>query len=403
MTTTPQTYAWTRCPDPTLQVNSVSISDDGSRCVFGTSNEFNSGSFATYFCDGDGNLLWSAPVSKDPTYQGIFWTAVSGDGNYVAAGGENTKTDGFLFAYEGASGKSLLGASGLALGSRVNQVTLSQDGKYMAFCYGSNVAVYMLSSDGSAYTALSTISLAPYNINSCEISSNGACVVASGIQYIDNADGSTTTQGKVFSYSVDGTTVTSTGDCALPTGSMRVAVSDNGRFWAASLHDGSCVLINGLSPTTYQWQYSPTAPTGYTLSLAYAVDVTETDLGLVYVACGANIHQGTTNAGLLYLVRSEYDKDFHGGVQQWAAQIERSVNPGVTLDRNATYVTATDGQPISHSTQETPGSFYLFDTASGTPVWKQDTSLMNWPMMLAADGKSAFGGSDNGSVFYWKL
>jgi len=36
-------------------------------------------------------------------------------------------------------------------------------------------------------------------------------------------------------------------------------------------------------------------------------------------------------------------------------------------------------------------------------VWKQDTSLMNWPMMLAADGKSVFGGSDNGSVFYWKL
>ena len=51
--------------------------------------------------------------------------------------------------------------------------------------------------------------------------------------------------------------------------------------------------------------------------------------------------------------------------QQLLADIQYSPNPGVSLDREANYVTATDGKPVNkHSggkTPESPGNFYLFD------------------------------------------
>ncbi|MCF6301542.1 MAG: hypothetical protein L3J52_10570, partial [Proteobacteria bacterium] len=77
--------------------------------------------------------------------------------------------------------------------------------------------------------------------------------------------------------------------------------------------------------------------------------------------------------------------------------------PGVLMDLNATYVSATDGKPDGKTISESSGSFYLFSADTGELVWKYDTPMMNWPMMLARDGKSVFGGSDDGSVYYWKL
>ena len=105
MTTNPSDPKWSIIPP---QINSVSISDDGSRCAFGSSYERGSGDFFTFLYNGEGNLIWKKPIiNGQKTYQGVFWVSVSGDGNYVASGGEtvNTKLDssnttpGFLQAY----------------------------------------------------------------------------------------------------------------------------------------------------------------------------------------------------------------------------------------------------------------------------------------------------------------
>jgi len=130
---------WSYCANAQLQVNSVAISDDGSRCVFGTSNKFGDGVFATYLYKGDGTQIWENPVSTQSMKQGVFWTAISGDGKYVASGGENSDNKGFLLAYNDA-GTSLLDVK---TDSRINQVSLSKDGGYLVACYGNTLEVYL--------------------------------------------------------------------------------------------------------------------------------------------------------------------------------------------------------------------------------------------------------------------
>jgi hypothetical protein len=386
---------WTVCPDPSLQINSVAVSSDGSRCVFGTSNEFGGGTFSTFFYDQNGTELWSKPVSKGTDYQGVFWTAVSANGKFVTSGGEVSKTQGFLLAYN-EPGFCLLDA---APASRINQVSLSDDGQRLAVCYGSTVEVYQLNDAGTKYEILGSKDLSPFTINSCEISGTGNTLVASGIRYIDSSANTTTTEGRIYAFKVTSNGLETLGTCDPGTGSMRVAISSNGKFWAASLHDGSCMLVHAEHPSYYQWR---SVPEKVSLSLAYAVDVTETKDGVVWVACGANVHD-TNHAGLLYMVKSQWKGDRHVPEIKWQQPLLRSANPGVSIDTDATWVTATDGQPISGSTQETPGSFYLFNVRTGEKAWSYDTSLMNWPMQVSADGKHAFGGSDNGSVYYWDL
>jgi len=402
---------WSYCPDSNLQVNSVAVSDDGTRCVFGTSLERGSGhQFNTYLLDNAKNLLWTMPASGPNAIQGVFWVDISGDGEYVASGGQTSPTDGFLQAFAADTGNILLSTT---LDSRVNQVSLSQDGSYLAICYASTVEVYQLDVANAMYTKIATESLAPYSVNSCMISADGSTVVASCIQYDDNSspterageNPADNTTGQVVSYSISGSTVTPLGSCTLNTGCMRVAIVDSGAFWAASLHDGSCMLFSRTTPTAQLWQAVPDDPN---IELAYAVAVTQTAEGTVYVACGANQDSGT-NKGILYFVKSQrmdleepgYSGEQYQGVIEWQTPILRAVNPGVSMDLNATYVSATDGKPKGKTPVESPGDFYLFSGADGSQVWQQGTDIMNWPMMVAKNASCVVGGSDNGTFYYW--
>lgn len=423
MTSTPLDSTWYFTPTTPLQINSVAINDDGSRCAFGSSFERGSGDFYTYLFDGDGNQIWQKPIANSTSYQGVFWVAVSGDGHYFASGGETSNSEdtsnsqpGYLQAFAANTGNELLNIN---LYARVNQVSLSEDGQYLAACYGHTVEIFQLDQTGSQYNSIFKDNLISFGINSCVISRDGTAVIASCIHYTDDDsdatdmqqtsnENTTVTTGQIISYTINGSNVSKTGVCSLDTGCMRVAVTDSGQFYAASLHDGSCVMLHAENPNKIEWQCKPDNPE---LSLAYAVDITQTDEGDVFVACGANL-DSKINGGYLYLVKSErmvydsqgaYPKPYFSGVIQWSTTIQYGVNPGVSLDKNATHVTATDGKPDGQTVKESAGSFYLFSTDTGALVWKHDTSMMNWPMMLARDGKSVIGGSDDGSVYYWKL
>jgi hypothetical protein len=176
----------------------------------------------------------------------------------------------------------------------------------------------------SMYSTTST-----YSINSCVISRDGSTVVASGILYTSISQKEEIITGHVFSYSINNSTVSSLGN---------------------------------------------------------AVDITQTDGGDVYMACGANL-SGTRNGGFLYLVKSippvtaDNSATKSTGVIQWSTYIQYGVNPGVSVDKNATYVTATDGKSDGKSDgktiDESAGSFYLFNASNGNMIWQKQTYMMN--------------------------
>jgi hypothetical protein len=147
------------------------------------------------------------------------------------------------------------------------------------------------------------------------------------------------------------------------------------------------------------WTY---APQGVSLGVAYGVAIARRADGHVQVVYGVNL-EGADH-GNLYALESvpqltvpvTYSPGF-----LWQQALHYDPNPGISMDAQAAVVTATDGQPGSGSAEST-GNFYLF-SGDGTLLWQYATPLMNWPMVAAANGKAVFGGSDDGSAYYWAL
>lgn len=393
------TPSWTFTPDINLQVNSVAISDDGNCCVFGTSNEFSTGQFAVYCYDGAGKQRWSRPVGPAASTQGVFWVAASADGQFAAAGGETSKTAGFLTAYRVADGAQVLN---LAPAYRVNQVALSGDGSLLLAVFDDTVQLYRYVDN--AYVLASQQSFSGAYCNSCALSPDGFTAVVSCTIYNDSGGAST---GQVVSLSIAGAQLTVAGTWPSPVGVMRVAIAASGAWWGASLHDGSCALFGPANVSAPLWTYKPDVPN---LSVAYGFDITETAEGRVVLACGANLRVASPPpvpappAGYLYVVESVQDGSGWFPQSCWGSPLTYSANPGVSLDREANRVTATDGQPGDETpgqVSESAGNFYLFDGASGSQLWSYATPVMNWPMVITPDGANLFGGSDDGSVYFW--
>jgi WD40 repeat protein len=399
--------SWTVTPDPTLQVNSVAVSSDGNTCIFGTSAEYGSGTFNVYHYDGAGVLRGSWPFGPANSVQGVFWVAVSADGQFAAAGGETaSKNAGLLTAHRLSDGAALLGDS---FASRVSQVSLSADGSLLLAVSGDMVTLY--SYNGSEYVNVGKQSFAGASCGSCAISPDGLHAVVACTIYHDagtDSGASAPSTGQVVSLAIADKVMSVAGTWATTTGVQRVAMASTGNYWAAVLHDGSCALLGPSNMTQPVWQYRPPLPN---LGIAYGIDITETSAGRVVVACAANVPIPSTapiqafSSGYLYLVESVQDGDKRHPNFCWGSELQYSGNPGVSLAREAQSVTATDGQPIyplSDPPKETPGNFYLFDGATGAKLWQYPTPIMNWPMAITPDGRYAFGGSDDGSVYFWK-
>lgn len=393
------TPSWIATPEATLQVNSVAVSADGNCCVFGTSNEFSTGQFAVYCYDGAGQQQWSSPIGAAASTQGVFWVAASADGKFAAAGGETSKSAGFLNAYRASDGLPLLAATPP---SRVNQVALAGDGSLLLAVFNDTVQLYAYG-DG-AYVLASQLSFAGSYCNSCALSPDGFKAVVSCTIYSQTGGPST---GQVISLGISDRQLAVSGSWASPVGVMRVAIAATGNYWGASLHDGSCALFAPGSVSTPLWQYKPDVAN---LDVAYGFDITETAAGRVVLACGANLYVAAPvptpapPGGYLYLVESVASGSGQAPSFCWGATLAYSANPGVSLAREAQYVTATDGAPGDETpgqVSESAGNFYLFDGASGNQLWSYPTPVMNWPMAITPDGAHAFGGSDDGSVYYW--
>jgi hypothetical protein len=407
---TPPPPTWTATPTPGLQLNSVAVSPDGALALTGTSNEFSTGQFGFYCYNGAGALVWQVPVTGANATQGVFWVAVSANKAYAAAGGESADGVGFLTICRAGDGTVLFSDGDLP--GRVNQLSFSDDGRLLLAGFSDALRLYRVQPDGTFGLRSIAAVDSQFDCTSALLAADGSRAWLAAINY--NTQPYT---GLVESIDIKGGLFAIVTRYPLSTGAMRIAVTADGRYAAASLHGGGCALFGADQAGTPKWTYTPTLPN---LSLAYAVGITQTLAGSVVVACGTN--QENSEAGYLYVVDSVPSTSQIAVPAQWTpklrwtAALEYSANPGVCLDREATRVTATDGKPKEKTPHgapprtftditisESPGNFYLYDGTTGARLWQYPTKIMNWPMAITPDGAVALGGSDDGSLYYWKL
>ncbi len=392
----PSTPTWQRALSATEQVNSCALSADGSRVVAGTSQEFGQGQFAVVCFDADGNQLWRQPVGTAESYQGVFWVAISADGSTVAAGGELADgSDGFLVAFDGGTGSPLYAKTSLP--GRVNQVSLSDDGATLLACYLNSLALFRRGSTLD-FEQVGTLSVAPHHtIESAMISSDGTRVVAGSIHYEGNSTIGAVVSAPIIPMAGFGDATTT----AFDSGVMRVAITADGSAWGGVLHDASCVCFLAGSTSLPVWRHRSNVPA----DIAYAFGIAGSTAGTVTLAYGVNLVVGDDPGapqGAVVSLACDAQAATPVPVQRWAMPTTYAVNPGVSLDRAATLISATDGKPDpGHETVESAGNFYLFDNVANCVLWSYPTPMMNWPMAVAANGQAIVGASDDGSVYYW--
>ena len=152
-------------------INSVSISSDGKRVVFGGGNTL-------YYLSGNGSLLWSYKI---PGAGGVRGVSVSSDGRRVAFGA------GDALYYLSDNG-SLLWSYKIPGAGGVRGVSVSSDGRRVAF--GAGDTLYYLSDNGSLLWSYKTADAD--GIKSVSISSDGKHVaVGSGnsVEYLNVSGG----------------------------------------------------------------------------------------------------------------------------------------------------------------------------------------------------------------------
>lgn len=392
----PSTPRWQVALSTTEQVNSCATCADGSRIIAGTSQEFGSGQFAVVCLEADGTQRWKQWVGDPGAYQGVFWVAISADGTVAAAGGEFAKSagSGFLVAFNADDGTPLLSVTGLP--GRVNQVSLSDDGSLLLACHDQSVALYRQTGP-SSFALIGTHTVAPHHtVESAMIAGNGTRAVAGSIRYADGA-----TRGGLVSLDITDAGFANPTITEFDAGLMRVAITADGSAWGGCLHDASCVCFLASNTTQPAWRYScPVAA-----SIAYAFAISGSATGIVYLACGVNLVIGDDPGapqGAVISLQCNAAAPAPSPQLRWVMPTQYAVNPGVSLDRWGRLVSATDGKPDSgDETTESAGNFYLFDNVASAVLWSYPTDLMNWPMQIAADGRSVVGASDNGRVYSW--
>ena len=389
------------CQDDYM-VNSVAISDDGTRAVGGTyyynyektTRDRTDGRFGTYCYDtaGTGTRLWANEYNGD---QGIYAVAISGDGSIAAGGGllreerENPfrAARGVLRAFEVATGKRLLNFTGLS--NRITSVSLSGNGRVLAAVAKRRLYVFTRNSSGSF-------------------------------------SGPQTIQLRGYSPSV----------AVHPTGRWLAACDQKGTVYAATISGG---VVNPPARWIIREPRNPGNPQSQKFEVKFncvavsrAADVIAVGGGdFVYVLTLASIqgnpprHDGrftsfdaagshnvrwvaiSDNGSFVTAVINDEDaagrdigqllKLSHGGGnlnEAWRRQLDHNPN-STSMNSAGTLITASDGYP-----NDVPGTFYLFD-ANGNELWRHGTTMMCWPMVISARGAGISGGSDANEFFFF--
>jgi hypothetical protein len=358
-------------------VNSVSITSDGSKLIAGTyyfdyshTNHALSGkspfTVGVFAYQQNKKLLWK---DEFPTSEGVYWVAVSRNGAWAAAGGLEVHGQGFIFAYNGGTGTRKLEFKPPA---RTNMVALDNSGSLLVA--GAD-AIYIFTRVGSAWNAI------PQKINSPQPNDTIICVGVSG-------DGTWIVAGTLKGYVI--LIKNTAGVLSAPVYWQLVVGPRGGTIhWISIAENGSGFVAGGSGSSAYYFAlpgFQLTSAPSWTGALTGCNSCRSVAIADDGTLVSAVANKG--NAGKLFVFDA-------AGNLKWSIPTRHSPN-STSIDATGNLVTVADGFP-----DETPGSFSLFDVATGTELWNYATNNMSWPMQVAADGKSIAAGSDNCNVYYF--
>lgn len=394
---------WSITPQQGQQLNSVAFDAAAKNIITGTSQEYGKTSVVVYCYNTNGTsvtLQWSKTIATDAE-SGTFWVAMAATGNYAAAAGHTASDNGYIYIYDVATGDV---AGDFSFDSRVNEIEFTPLADQFIAVQGANV---ILGKNNNGTFSQEAMSPSPQAyMRTCSTSSNDTWAVAAGGV---NASGDTSSTGIICLYeNINGSyqyrnTITATNEI------LRIAMIDDGQYFAATDNAGVVHLFSTSSPAPL-WSYTP----AYPCDLTYAAAIAYNGSKEVMVGVGTNISVTSTaqseaskafqvQPGLIYVLKNVTDNSQPSGYAaavQWQQRVEYPPNPGLNFDVEAKYLTCATGQPYD-TMNETTGSFYLFDGATGFQYWRYDTSIMNWPMQINSEATACIGGSDNGTLYYW--
>ncbi|MEK7407992.1 MAG: hypothetical protein AAB225_23220 [Acidobacteriota bacterium] len=389
------------CTDDYM-VNSVAISDDGSRVVAGTyyfhyqgtTRVRTDGKFGTYCYStpGQGKRLWAKEYRGD---QGIYAVAISGDGTVAAGGGllnegkfhPHRPKRGLLRAFQVATGKKLLDSS--AFPARVTSVSLSRDGGVLAAVAESSLYVFQRGASGLFSTPPKEIDLDGYS-PSVAVHPSGSWLAACD------------TMGKVYLSTIHAGVVSqpATWTALEPTDPiLPLSPTEPVKFNCVSASRASNSLAVGGGDFVYLFtlasiQGSPPAPvarfTSFDLRHHNVRFVAVSDNGAFVTAVLNDQDLAGKPVGRLIKLSPNAGQL----CEDWRAALHHPPN-SASIDASGQFIAAADGYPNT-----SPGAFYLFDNA-GAKLWEHPTPAMNWPMFISANGSGIAGGSDDNTLFFF--
>jgi WD40 repeat protein len=359
----------------TSYINSVDLSRNGQRVICGTYYyDYNPAANHTpvpstfpvgVFCyNAKGKLQWS---DKFTASEGVYWVAMSQDASWAASGGLLAHGNGFIRAYNAATGAMALN---FTTNARVNRVAISADGAYLV---AGASATYLFSRNGSAWSAPHVIpSAAGDYVVAVDISDDGQWIAVG------------THNGFISLIRNVGGTLSPAVTWQQPSGSIYwVEMASGGSGFVAGAKNASLMFFSTASFTGAAGPTWTKKLTGCTRCGSVGISAD----GSLVSAVG---NTGKTGKVFLFQNQNTTAKSL------WSAATKHNPN-STSLDAAGQYVTVADGQPDG-----TPGAFYLYDSA-GNLKWQYATSNMSWPMQVSEDASGIAAGSDDASVYYFAV
>jgi hypothetical protein len=420
MPVTAKTPKWLQSLSTVSWVNSVAISDDGSRVVGVTYvHDYENkdqphvfAKFGTYCYDSSGARLWAKPVIG---WDGVFAAGISGDGTVAAGGGLFTngltapQLTGLLTIFDAANGNVLFDSPAAMpnpIAGRVNVVALSSSGNVAAAAADQ---LYVFIGGGGTYVpAGSTVPPGAPDFRTVLGRVAAVAVHPSGTWLAACNQQGQILVATISAGAIDRTFLLKVADESIglaaapaakaPVLFLSVAISAKTDAFIAGgcnvVYRGTLSDVIAGNPLVRYDAGDPAAPAGsldpITSMPRAKPNVRSTSIsgdGATFAAV-ANRSTSGNNTGQLLIYTAETPAP--------TAKASLPYNPnGVSLDGAAQFVAVSDGYPVGKL-----AAFYRFDL-SGQEIWRCTTPNMNWPVAVSADGSAIAGGGDDGCLYYF--
>jgi WD40 repeat protein len=398
---TNQTTKWSQLPFRPW-INSVAISNDGSRVAGGTYiHDYSKGTtvpgyFETFAYDSSGTPLWRNKCSE---LDGVFAVGISGDGTTIVGGGLLSPTNGFLKIFEGSKGDVLFDSAAAGIQGRVSGVGVSYTGAVVAGAAGE---LYVFVKNGEQYAQVTSstpagdpkFETALGKVAAVALHPSGDWLAAcnqKGQVLVATLENQNIIRTFLWQASPEPLNCNSQNGPTAPVPFLSIAIAAESDSFVVGGGDvvyyGSLAEMKaGTALTRYQAcdKAAPVGPVNPAPNLRW---VAISENGLVFAAV-ANRTGGEKGTGQLLL----YAK----GIYAAKVKVALPLSPNsVSLDREGKFIAVAVGYPVG-----TSASIYLFDQ-NGKQIWDHPTGDMNWPVAVSADGSSMVAGGDDGSLLYF--